>query len=55
MIENTVQVPAQVFDNGVTVIKAVMGTVLTLVAVNALIVPDPLVASPIAAFVLVHA
>ena len=46
MIENVVAVPLQLLDIGVTVINAVTGTVPALVAVNPLIVPTPLAASP---------
>ena len=52
VIENTRDVPAQLFDKGVTVIIAVTGTFVRLVATKELMVPEPLAARPIAVVLL---
>ena len=51
---NVVGVPAHPFAVGVTVIVAVIGKVVALVAVNAGMLPEPLAASPILVLLLVH-
>ena len=54
VIENTIGEPVQVFDAGVTTITAVTGVLLTLVTVNALMVPVPAAARPIEVVVFVQ-
>ena len=51
---NVKGVPGHPFAVGVTVIVAVIGKVVALVAVNAGILPEPLAASPIFVLPLVH-
>jgi hypothetical protein len=53
-VVNVVGVPVHPFAVGVTVIVAVIGEVVALIAVNAGILPEPLAASPIAVLLLVH-
>jgi hypothetical protein len=55
VIENVWVAPEQVFENGVTTIKVVCGTFVTLVTVKALILPVPdKGTSPTVAFEFVH-
>ena len=51
---NVEGVPVHPFAVGVTVIVAVVGEVVALVAVNAGMLPEPLAASPILVLLLVH-
>jgi hypothetical protein len=51
---NCIGVPEQVFDIGVTIIFAVIGTKKLLAAVKGLITPVPLPDNPILGFELVH-
>jgi hypothetical protein len=51
---NVLGVPVQVVPEGVTVIVAVTGALVALVAVNDAILPDPLPASPIDGVLLVQ-
>jgi len=49
-----VGVPVQAFADGVTVMVAVMGEVVALVAVNEGILPEPLAVRPMAVLLFVH-
>lgn len=53
-MENVLDVPRQLLDIGLTVICAVIGILLLLVAVNELLLVLPFAARPISVLVLVH-
>lgn len=53
-MENVLGVPWQLLDTGLTVICAVIGILLLLVAVNVLLLVLPFAAKPICVLVLVH-
>ena len=52
--EYVIDAPGQLYAVGVTVIVAIIGDVVVLVAVNDGTLPEPLAASPIAVLLFVH-